>query len=737
MRKFYTLILLVLLTLTCKAQNTTLDWAKQITGGSATPNSMVTDASGNIYITGVFLGTADFDPGPGVNEFTSIAGYDAFILKLDANGNFLWANHTSGSANVEGKGIALDPSGNIYTIGEFYTNADFGTGPGAVNLTSQGDFDIYIQKLDNNGVIQWIKQIGGSQGQFSTSIAVDVSGNVHFTGGFYGSPDFDPGAGTQILSSSGGEDIYIAKLNTNGDHVWSKKIGGSGWDQGTAITTDANGNVYTTGYFTETIDFDPGAAVSNLTNDQSNNAFVSKLDVNGDFVWAKGLGGTSISTDYGKGKGIAIDLNENVFVIGEFEGTIDFDPNAGVQNYSSAGSRDIFVEKFSSNGDLDWVNVIGNSDEQNASSIVLDNAGAIYIAGYFEGVIDVDPSPSNYSLTSAGSRDFFVENFDANGNMNFAVHFGGTSYDWVNSLALDNANNIHLAGSFNDVVDFDPGPDTLNFTSLSSNSMYTLKLGQCSPVYTSLTAESCESYDVPSGNQTYFTSGMYNDTLSNSCGADSILTIDLTINTPSSSIDVQTACGSFLWVNGVTYTSSTDTATYMTMNTAGCDSIVTLDLTINIVDVTVTNSDPTLTATASNATYQWIDCDNGNVVIASATNQSYTPTINGNYAVIVTENGCSDTSACYLVASSDVTELNFASEISIYPNPTSQNVTIDLGEIYNAIEVQIVNPLGQIISSENYDMKEILNLELTGAKGVYYVVIQSENKKEILRIIKN
>jgi hypothetical protein len=725
------------LTLTCKAQNTTLDWAKQITGGSATPNSMVTDASGNIYITGVFLGTADFDPGPGVNEFTSIAGYDAFILKLDPNGNFLWANHTSGSANVEGKGIALDPSGNIYTIGEFYTNADFGTGPGAVNLTSQGDFDIYIQKLDNNGVIQWIKQIGGSQGQFSTSIAVDVSGNVHFTGGFYGSPDFDPGAGTQILSSSGGEDIYIAKLNTNGDHVWSKKIGGSGWDQGTAITTDANGNVYTTGYFTETIDFDPGAAVSNLTNDQSNNAFVSKLDVNGDFVWAKGLGGTSISTDYGKGKGIAIDLNENVFVIGEFEGTIDFDPNAGVQNYSSAGSRDIFVEKFSSNGDLDWVNVIGNSDEQNASSIVLDNAGAIYIAGYFEGVIDVDPSPSNYSLTSAGSRDFFVENFDANGNMNFAVHFGGTSYDWVNSLALDNANNIHLAGSFNDVVDFDPGPDTLNFTSLSSNSMYTLKLGQCSPVYTSLTAESCESYAVPSGNQTYFTSGIYNDTLSNACGADSILTIDLTINTPNSSTDVQTACGSFLWVNGVTYTSSTDTATYMTMNTAGCDSIVTLDLTINIVDVTVTNSDPTLTATASNATYQWIDCDNGNVVIASATNQSYTPTINGNYAVIVTENGCSDTSACYLVASSDLTELNFASEISIYPNPTSQNVTIDLGEIYNAIEVQIVNPLGQIISSENYDMKEILNLELTGAKGVYYVVIQSENKKEILRIIKN
>lgn len=152
----------------------------------------------------------------------------------------------------------------------------------------------------------------------------------------------------------------------------------------------------------------------------------------------------------------------------------------------------------------------------------------------------------------------------------------------------------------------------------------------CAETTANLTEMACSTYTVPSGDETYTSSGVYNDTIPNAAGCDSVLTIDLTINTPTSGTDVISACDSITWIDGNTYTSSNNTATHTLTNAAGCDSVVTLDLTINTVDIVITNNSPTLIANADPATYQWVNCDENFNPISGETGSEYTAQSNGN-----------------------------------------------------------------------------------------------------------
>ncbi len=219
-------------------------------------------------------------------------------------------------------------------------------------------------------------------------------------------------------------------------------------------------------------------------------------------------------------------------------------------------------------------------------------------------------------------------------------------------------------------------------------------------------------------------------------GCDSLVTLDLTINNSATGTDVQTACGSFTWIDGNTYTASNNTATFNIVGGAasGCDSLVTLDLTINTVDTSVTSNDPTLTSNASGvgASYQWIDCDNGNAVIAGATSVSYTATANGNYAVIVTENGCTDTSACAPIVTVGIDDLVASDFIKIYPNPTSGILNIDLKA--NGTLMLFAND-GKLIWSEKVLVGRLIKDFEGLAKGVYVLRYMSEHGTINQRII--
>lgn len=382
-----------------------LVWAKQMGGTQADlAYALAVDASGNIYTTGVFYGTADFDPGPGTFNLSNTGVENAFISKLDTDGNFIWAKRIGGTLAADGYSIAVDASGNVYTTGFFVGTVDFDPGIGIFNLSSAGIEDIFISKLDSTGNFVWAKRMGGTDGDVGHSIAVDASGNVYTTGDFWGTVDFNPGSGTFNLSSAGNDDIFISKLNASGNFVWAKRMGGTGFDVGQSIAVDASGNAYTTGFFRGTVDFDPGAGTFNLSSAGSDDVFISKLDASGNLVWARRMGGTSFDA----GNAIKVDASGNVYTTGYFRGTVDFDPGAGVVNLSSAGTDDVFVSKLDASGNFVWAKKMGGSSTDVGYSIAVDANGNVYTSGGFRGTADFDPEVGTFNLTSAGIEDIFV-----------------------------------------------------------------------------------------------------------------------------------------------------------------------------------------------------------------------------------------------------------------------------------------------------------------------------------------
>ena len=196
----------------------------------------------------------------------------------------------------------------------------------------------------NAQTLEWAKSFGGANEDYGYSITVDTLGNVYTTGYFQGTVDFDPGAGTTNLSSNGFADVFVQKMDPQGNLLWAKSFGGAGSDRGNATTVDASGNIYTKGDYRDTVDFDPGSGVTNLSsNGFAADVFVQKMDPQGNFLWAKSFGGSSVEI----GRSITVDASGNVYAIGEFIGTVDFDPGAGTTNLSSNGGADFFVQKMS------------------------------------------------------------------------------------------------------------------------------------------------------------------------------------------------------------------------------------------------------------------------------------------------------------------------------------------------------------------------------------------------------
>jgi hypothetical protein len=200
-----------------------------------------------------------------------------FVSKLDSSGNFVWAKSFGGSSLDIGYSITVDSSGNVYTLGIFRGTADFDPGAGTTNLTSAGINDLFVSKLDSSGALLWVKSFGGSENEIGYEIAVDSSGNVYTTGYFPGTADFDPGAGISNLTAVGSDDGFVSKLDSSGNFVWAKSFGGSSSDYLKSITFDSSGNIYTTGGFRDTVDFDPGAGTANLTSAGSADVFVLRL----------------------------------------------------------------------------------------------------------------------------------------------------------------------------------------------------------------------------------------------------------------------------------------------------------------------------------------------------------------------------------------------------------------------------------------------------------------------------
>ncbi len=454
-------------------------WAKGMGGtNNDEGNSIAVDSIGNVYTTGHFQDTADFDPGAGSANLTSAGGADIFISKSDSDGNFLWAKSIGGMGYDTGICIAVDSNGNIYTTGNYTGTVDFDPNAGASNLTDTGGGDIFVSKLDTNGNFVWAKNMGGAYFDEGSDITLDLSGNIYTTGSFGGTADFDPGVGISNLSSAGGADIFVSKLDNNGGFVWAKNMGGTGPDTGLEIRLDSNGNIYTTGRFGNTADFDPGASPFNLTSAGLWDIFISKLDNNGNFVWARSMGGAEDDDGYS----IALDSNDNIYAMGGFSGTADFDPGPGIFNLTSAGYEDIFISKLDADGNLLWVKSIGGPSYDYGGTIALDSGNNIYMTGIYAGTVDFDPDTGISNLVSVGGKaDIFVSKSDSSGNFVWAKSMGGTWSDWGTGIAVGLSGGIYTTGSYGNTADFDPGAGTSYLTSAGGWDIFVSKLENTNP----------------------------------------------------------------------------------------------------------------------------------------------------------------------------------------------------------------------------------------------------------------
>ena len=567
-------------------------------------NSIAVDSSGNLYTTGYFEGTVDFDPGAGTSNLTSAGGSDVFVSKLDSSGNFVWAKSFGGTSSDIGNSIAVDSSGNVYTTGFFEGTVDFDPGAGTSNLTSAGDSDVFVSKLNSSGNFVWAKGLGGTSSDFGFSIAVDSSGNVYTTGSFAGTADFDPGAGTTTLTSAGNVDVFVSKLNSSGNFVWAKGLGGASFDSGNSIAVDSSGNLYTTGYFEGTVDFDSGAGTNNLTSAGGADVFVSKLDSSGNFVWAKSFGGTSSDI----GQSIAVDSSGNVYTTGYFQGTADFDPGTGTTTLTSAGNVDVFVSKLNSSGNFVWAKGFGGDAFDYGNSIAVDSSGNLYTTGYFQGTVDFDPGTETSTLTSAGNVDVFVSKLNSSGNFVWAKSFGGTSLDLGTSIAVDSTGgNIYTTGTFGGTVDFDPGAGTSNLTSAGSYDVFVLKLTSSGESLAAPTVVYVAPTPVPylktltnpklnlKDGKLICTPGTYN----------AGYTLDGVIQGSGTTLFTPSTFTYNLFINGITQTSlavtSSNTSASWNIPASAAGALITCSVTVSANGVTNTDKSSDNTSGLSNA----------------------------------------------------------------------------------------------------------------------------------------
>ena len=385
-------------------------WARAMGGNDEDYGQALTvDALENVFITGYFNETADFDPGAATFNMTSAGFEDIFILRLDASGNFVWARRIGGPMGDYGTSLALDGNGNVYTTGRFSETADFDPGAGTYDLTSAGGDDIFVSKLDPSGNFLRAERMGGSSMDYANGITADPTGVVTVTGSFGGTCDFDPSADSLNLTSLGLlGDAYVFKLGAAGNLLWAKAFNGLDHGDSFGIASDAAGNVYTTGAYFGTVDFDPGADTYNLIGVSTYDIFVSKLDASGNFVWAKGMGGVSIQ----KGFSIGLDGAGNVYTAGQFSTTVDFDPGPAVFNITSTGEYDIFISKLDPSGNFVWASKMGGPGVDVCLSIAVHSSGNIYATGRFELTADFDPGTGTNNLVSVGSDDIFISKLD-------------------------------------------------------------------------------------------------------------------------------------------------------------------------------------------------------------------------------------------------------------------------------------------------------------------------------------
>lgn len=362
--------------------------------------------------------------------------------------------------------------GSIYVTGRFKgNNVDFDPGPGVFNLSSAGNEDIFILKLDAAGNFVWAGRIGDDGDDKGISIGLDASSNIYIYGSFQYTVDFDPSTSFYNLSSNGGKFLFVLKLTSDGEFVWVKNFSGSLPSSNSPLAVEPNGEIFVLGTYSGSIDTDPGAGtVTYNSHSSSYDIFFIKLDSNGNYLWSGSIGGLAEE----RVSSACIDSDGNHYISGSFQNAVDFDPSESEFSVSSnANWFDAFILKLSHLGSFEWVRTLGGSVPDFGTLIAADSENNLYCSGMIQQEVDIDPGEDTVLVNVIGGYDIYILKLDNNGNTLWTTSIEG---DEADAMAFDSENNFYISGRYSNQADLDPTEAVTTYTSVGAQDVFVTKM---------------------------------------------------------------------------------------------------------------------------------------------------------------------------------------------------------------------------------------------------------------------
>lgn len=476
------LLIICLTFLFCKSAELSaqqFSWLAQFGGGlNCSVNDVTVDAVGNVYSTGDFDATVDFDPGPGVTSFTSQGTKDMFVTKQDPSGNLIWARHFTGVGSIIGKAISVSPAGDIFLAGMFTDSVDADPGPGVLMVNnfnaSSAARDLLAVKLSTSGNLIWANQLGGI-GHFETNqLEVDDAGEVYLMGEFKGTIDFDPGPNSHVLSATIAEDIFLTKWSNAGDLRWIQTLTGISEKESYQLRMDPDANLYVSGRFRNgTMDMDPGIGVDTVQAISGWDCFVTKWDSSGSISWWRRF---HTASSFALVREIAPDPQGNVYIGGTFYFSMDLDPGPGVSNVTSQGAQDVCIVKLNAAGNFVWGKTFGSTNQDFVEHLVADAHSNLYLTGEFISNVDFDPGPGVHTMPlGSGNSNNYIAEWDSSGNLLYTGQIEATAVIYSYSMFVTPDDFLFLTGLFSGTADFDPSAQTHQVSSFG-HSGFVLKM---------------------------------------------------------------------------------------------------------------------------------------------------------------------------------------------------------------------------------------------------------------------
>ena len=552
--------------------------------------SCTVDANGDIYICGTSTSTTNIAT-LGSYDATYGGNTDGFIAKFNPQGQRLWATYYGGTGKEELNDCKLDSNGNLIICGQSQSSTNIAT-VGSFDETYAGGVsgfggggDSYVAKFNSNGSLIWATYYGNTGQEYSYSCAVDASNNIYLTGSTFSTTGIAT-VGSFDETFGGHYDSFLVKFDSNGLRQWATYIGGTQLDEVLSSSIDPLGNIYIGGYTKSTTGIaSTGSYDETFTSGMYElDAYLLKFDANGVRLWGTYYGGAHYDMAYMT----ATDSEGNVYLGGNTESDTAISTSNGYdQTYFDGFDTydDAFLVKFNADGDRLWGTYYGGEFDDSFRKAKIDGEGNIFLIGTTNSTTEI-ATAGCYDVSLGGNTDAFVVKFSSNGTLRWGTYYGG-DFSSGNEVAEEKGydcaiaedGSLYIIGETFSYVDIGTQGSFLENYAGNYDAFFA-KLESCQSTTAVLDVTSCSSYLWTLNGQTYTASGNYLYTLTNVEGCDSTVTLNLIITQPSSYQDNQTVCDSLTWIDGNTYYVSTNTPTFTLTNAAGCDSIVTLNLTI-------------------------------------------------------------------------------------------------------------------------------------------------------------